>query len=312
MSNSAIDSSRANLQSAIRHPQVLAWQGWQLNLPSRWNPTKIEGGYDSGSVMIADLHRPRLGVRWKRASPNLDKPKWARKAMVAEVGQLAADEAKSIDLPGQWEASTLYTEPSPPGRDVWVGYSPSSGRCIEIVHHAHRRETTLAQTILPTLRDLPMDAPMPWSIFDLHCVAPAGMKLASHRLNAGDLGLTFDDHRRLVTVRQIALAAMALKRLPPERWLDDQEQRRNKHYRVVDAVHEIECSGDEVTLSGICRTMRRRRRFFFLRAMPRELVTALFHDKTRDRLVIVQGSDEDLVRECAACCCSRGTPGEAG
>jgi hypothetical protein len=291
------------VQSAIAtNRQLLAWQGWQLELPHRWNPAKIEGDYESGSVMIADLHRPRLGLRWKRAAKKLDKTKWARAAMRAEVGQLAADEAHPIELPGSWEASTLYTEPEPPGRDVWVAFSATSGRCIEVVHHAHRRETILAQTILPSLSDLSSAQPMPWSIFDLRCVAPNGMKLTTYRLNAGDLGLTFEDKRRFVTIRQIALATIALKRRPLEKWLADQEQRRSKHYSGTGDWHEIDCGNDERVVSGICRTMVRRRRFFFLWNTPRQIVTAVFHDKVRDRLLLAQGSDEDLVHEVTASC----------
>ena len=91
---------------------------------------------------------------------------------------------------------------------------------------------------------------MPWSIFDLSCVAPKGMKLSYHRLNAGDLGLTFGESRRLATIRQIALAEMALKRMPLGKWLDDQEQRRGKHYRVLGDARQIELRGDEVGSLG--------------------------------------------------------------
>jgi hypothetical protein len=176
----------------------------------------------------------------------------------------------------------------------------------------HRRETLLAQTILPGLHDLPTDQSMPWSIFDLHCVAPARMKLAWHRLNAGDLGLTFQDKRRFVTIRQIALAGLALKRLPMEKWLADQEQRRMQHYKIAGETREIDCGADDRELKGIARTMQRRRRFFFLRGIAAELVTAVFHDQSRDRLVIVQASDETLARGSALSCSPPGIPGEVG
>jgi hypothetical protein len=295
-------------RTAVR--QVLCWQGWRLELPSQWNPTMIQGDYEAGSILIADLHRPRLGVRWKRAAKRLDTLKWARRALAAEVGQLAADEARPIDLPGSWEASMLYVDPDPPGRDVWVGYSPVSERCVELVHHAQRRDTVLGGAILPDFKDVPVDQPMPWSVFDLRCVVPPGMTLAQHQLNAGDLGLCFQGKHRLVTVRQIALAGLALKRQPLEKWLDNQQQRRAKHYRVVGDIRDIECGPADRALKGIGRAMHRRRRFFFYRAMPRQLVTAAFHDTSRDRLIIVQGSDEALVRECAASCCSPATPGD--
>jgi hypothetical protein len=247
--------------------------------------------------MIADLHRPRLGMRWLKAAKKFDADKWAQKALRQEVGQLAAAEARSFQLPeGSWKASSLYNDPDPPGRDVWVAYNPISSRCIELVHHAHRRENILAGNVLPSLRDLAPADPMAWSVFDLSCVAPAGMKLTSHRLNAGDLSLTFERGRSLVGVRQIALAEIALKRKSLEGWLADEESRRAKHYRASGGVKEIELGN----LSGKVRTLRRRRRFMLVRWLVPELLTAVFHDPDRDRLVLVQASDESLLREVAS------------
>jgi len=283
------------LSKSTSKPQFLAWQGWRLPLPNRWNPVKVEGDYESGSIMIADLHRPRLGIRWKRAGKNFDPNKWSRKALRDEVGDLAAAEARGIELDG-WQASLLYTDPEPPGRDVWVAYSPISKRCTELVHHAHRRENVLAASILPELSDLPCGAPILWSIFDLTCFAPAGFPLASHCLNAGDLSLTFEKDRRSVTIRQIALAAMALKRMSVDRWLADQESRRGRHYRTVGDEEPIEIGSSK----GLSRPMQRRRRFVLMRSLSPRLLTAVLHDESRDRLVIVQASDEALLREAAA------------
>jgi hypothetical protein len=272
-----------------------------LELPSRWNPVKMEGDWDAGSVLIADLHRPRLGLRWSKAGKKADAGAWAKKAMRQEVGQLAAEEAQPLNLPGQqWDGSTLYIEPEPPGRDVWVGLSRASNRCVEVIHHAHRRESILTDAVLPPLRDTRGDESLRWSVFDLSCVSPPGMKLATHRLNAGDLALMFEDRRRLLTVRQIALAQMALKRMSMEKWLVDQENRRRKFFRCVgkpEPMHVL--TGDSRRMDGIVRTMVRRRRYFMLRSLSPQLVTAVLNDEARDRLVIVQASDEASLREAA-------------
>jgi len=274
-----------------------------MELPPRWNPLRLEGDFDHGSVLIADLHRPRLGIRWRRATgKRFDAAAWAMQAMRDEVGKLAADEAKPLELPaGRFAASSIYLEPQPPGRDVWLAFSRASGRCIQIVHHASRRETILVGTILPTLEDLGgRDGPMPWAVFDLSCLAPAGMKLTGHRLNAGDLSLTFADKHRIVTIRQVALAELALKRKPLRQWLADQESRRHKYHRPIAEPTELELSSDDGRrLTGLARTMVRRRRFFFLRAIWPELRTIALHDPQRDRIVIVQASDDALIHEAA-------------
>src|SRR5262245_37495785 len=97
----------------------VAWQGWKLELPPRWGQTKLEGTYDAGYALFADLHRPRLGIKWGTLGKN--KSFDPKKALRDEVGQLAADEAKDLAMPGKgWASSMLYLDPEPPGRDVWV------------------------------------------------------------------------------------------------------------------------------------------------------------------------------------------------
>jgi hypothetical protein len=45
--------------------------------------------------------------------------------------------------------------------------------------------------------------------------------------------------------------------------------------------------------------MTRLTRFFFVRALPRDLVTMAAHDEPRDRLVILESSDDALARRVA-------------
>ena len=72
---------------------VLAWQGWQLSLPPRWDPIKLEGGFDVGYALLADTHRPRLAIRWRTLRARDAKADRIRRAMRDEVGILAAGEA---------------------------------------------------------------------------------------------------------------------------------------------------------------------------------------------------------------------------
>jgi len=295
----------ANRQSSIGNRRsAVAWQGWRLELPARWSPVKLEGDYDAGYALFADLHRPRLGLRWRRAGRRkFDAGKWAQKTLREEVGKLAAEEAKGFGMqnPEAWEGSTLYIEPEPPGRDVWVGVSKSSGRVLEVIHHAHRRERILPDAILPTLEDLPADRAMPWAIFELSCVVPAGMKLLAQQLNAGDLSLMFGRGKSEFVVRQVAVAQLALQRLPIEKWLAQQQSMRRKHYRPVGEIREIALTSESGReLSGVARELRRRRRFGWNWRLPQAMTTYALHDETRDRLVMLQGTDEGILKELAA------------
>ena len=95
-----------------------------------------------------------------------------------------------------WRVSKLYTEPDPPGRDIWFGWSTTSGRVIEIVHHAKHRDVVFAESVLPSVEDTKPDEPQAWSVFDLSCKSPAGWSLQWYRFNAGDLTLAFSRKRQ--------------------------------------------------------------------------------------------------------------------
>lgn len=276
--------------------QRFAWQGWRLTLPREWNPVRIEGNWRSGFVLFADLHKPRLGLRWGAVkTKGLDLNVWARSAMRDEIGILAAREARPSDAGGHFESAIGYSEPRLPGRDVWIGFSRATGRGVELIYHAQRRDAVLEGAIAPTLCDCPTDQPVPWSVFDLSCVAPAGMTLKSHQLSAGDLRLAFACRKtaRFASVRQIAVAKLALARMPLVKWLADDLRARVIHYAASkdqrDVAHETD---DGRALRGIAQSLQRRRRSFFMRLLPRELIAAALHDEARDRLVLVQASDD--------------------
>jgi hypothetical protein len=182
---------------------------------------------------------------------------------------------------------------------------------LRVVYYAHRRERVLGDVVLPTLRDLPRDQPMPWSIFELTAIVPAGLALRGHRLHAGDLSLTFGDDRRVLVVRQIAVAELALQRLKIEKWLAQQHRLAGKYYRVVGKPTEAtlpiagtgaaDGSGGRLA-AGVGGRAVRRRRFFFLFRRARELFAYALHDRARDRLVLVQSSDDNLAKATAATC----------
>ncbi len=283
---------------------LIAWHGWQLQVPEQWNPVKLEGDYRRGYALLADMERPRLGIRWQKPRARRFDPRdFVRRVMLDEVGKLATDEARphrmSGEQSGQWDSPLLYLEPDPPGRDVFVAVSKVSQRAVEIVYHAQRRERLLADGVLPKLLDQPADQPMAWSVFELSCVCPPGLELQTKRLNPGDLSLSFADRRRLLTVRQVAVAELALKRMPLEKWLAQQNKLAGKHYRADGRPGLLEFETDRGTLTGLTGPAVRRRRFFWMRWLPTPLPTWALHDQRRDRLVLLQATDEALLRQVA-------------
>ncbi|MFT3785206.1 MAG: hypothetical protein QM770_03450 [Tepidisphaeraceae bacterium] len=203
------------------HRPLLAWHGLSLALPTDCGPVKIEGDATKGAVMIADLHAPRLGLRWNSPPRRRRFEKRAiENALRSEVGQLAAKEAIE-HTPDGFTHGLLYVDPDPPGRDVWIGISSTSHRLVEVVWQAKGKSPTndLRDRVLPTLADDGFDGPQRWSVFDFSLIAPAGWKLVRQRFNAGDLTMEFANRRSSTIVRQIGPARLALKRQTAEQWL---------------------------------------------------------------------------------------------
>jgi hypothetical protein len=287
---------------SAKEPAIVAWQGWRLSLPPRWNPVKLEGDRQQGFALFADMYQPRLGMQWQTPGRRrFDADKWAQRAMRDEVGKLAADQAKPHPMPDDvWAGSLLYLEEDPPGRDVWVGYSKLTGRALKLTRHTRHRERVLPETILPMLDDTPPDQPQSWAVFELSCRTPQGLLLQSQKLLAGDLGLRFALKRQSATVRQIAVASLALQRMPMDKWIGEQQRATGKHYRPVGVFSDVATTtADGRELTGRQRRMRRRRRFFHMRWLPAAYVTMVLHDQARDRLVLVQATDDELARELA-------------
>src|SRR5262249_30060764 len=115
-----------SIAAARTSTALFAWQGWQLTLPARWNPVKLEGDERSGYALIAGMDRPQLGLRWKKTpAKRFD----AMRALRGEVGSIAAAKGKPYSMAlRSWGDSLLFLEADPPGRDVFVAHSAVSGR----------------------------------------------------------------------------------------------------------------------------------------------------------------------------------------
>ncbi len=282
----------------------MAWQGWRVTLPRRWDPVKLDGDAAAGHALFADALRPRVGLRWQtpRRRRRFDAAEAVRQTLVAEVGRLAAAEARpGGPAGGDWLAPLLYVEPDPPGRDVWVAFSPTSNRLVTVACPVRRREHVLGGIVLPTVAESPLDRAAPWAVFDLGLTVPGGFTLAGRRLSAGDLSLTFADRRGArFTVRQVAVAGLALRRRPLDGWIGEQQRADHRRYRPAGPVVDAGLTVGGRPLSGRSGRLTRRRRFALATWHPPSLVTVVAHDAARDRLVLLHGTDEPLLRAVAA------------
>ena len=71
------------MPSATSQLRPVRWQGLGLDLPAGWDPVKLEGDASQGLMLLADLTRPKLGVRWKTLKKKAD----VAKTVAVEVGR---------------------------------------------------------------------------------------------------------------------------------------------------------------------------------------------------------------------------------
>jgi hypothetical protein len=246
-----------------------------------------------------------LGLRWSALKAKDFSPNTLRRVIREEAGDDAAARARPLHDPDQPEDGAdglVHLDSTPPGRDVHVWWSGSE-RLLEVVYHAAYRDNVLVGELIPSLADVSFLKMRPWAVFDLSCRVPAEFTLASRRLNAGDLALEFGHGQRFVTVRQVALAAIALRRAPLGNWLAELQREGRLRYRAIGAPSPVELRADDGReLNGLMGTVRLRGRFAWMSRLPAQRVAVALHDAARDRLVFVEASDEPLVIEVARSC----------
>src|SRR5262249_20778801 len=152
--------------------KCFAWQGLRLELSEDWDPVRLEGDFERGHAMIADLEGPRLGIKWQTLpSKRMNSARSVQQALRDEVGALAAEEGMDFaaSCAGFIEGK-LYTEPNPPGRDVFVTFSGTSRRLVSVVFHIRSsasRDRSQRDEVLQSLRDDVTHEMQVWSVFGL-------------------------------------------------------------------------------------------------------------------------------------------------
>jgi hypothetical protein len=163
----------------------------------------------------------------------------------------------------------------------------------------------LRDEVLPGLRMGGLGEEARWSVFGLGCRTPAHLKLARHRLNVGDLSLSFEGRRAWggvmpakvwVTLREVAAPGLALQRMGMEGWLRSMGVPDGRVYKPAGKVEEVLVGGGAA--KGV-RMVRKRRYAFLSSLQPRELLTVGWVDEERDRLVLIHGSDRAEIERLA-------------
>jgi len=175
----------------------LGWQGWQVDLPTEWNPLRLSGSARAGTVVVADLERPRVELDWRRVrsigGADLSRAGGSRRHTSlswkplagAAVGAGIIDGRRAVAENGDVLALLLSGESR---RLLFVRIASEPGGNVE----------PTADRILAAIADAGGASSVPWCVYGFAWSVPAGFQLSSHRFAAGRAALTFRRGRRLL------------------------------------------------------------------------------------------------------------------
>jgi hypothetical protein len=171
-------------------------------------------------------------------------------------------------------------------RTIWYGYSRTSDVVVELLMTSLTPQEIRKQVIddiLPTLRIVTPDQPMPWSLFSVSFLSPPGFALEEHHLYSGDVALRFLKDNQALVLRMVYPASLALTRRQLANWFTEPpflERRRKGRFESRD------WSASRSALTGIQRTGIKRFPIPLGWFRPRYSTEVAAVDQEHDRLLI--------------------------
>lgn len=279
--------------TADESTSLLAWAGWQLDMPSEWFPLKLKGNAEKGSMMVGDDACAMFSLHWDRPGRKSvsDGQLWVDKRL-KKLGLLPdqAPPAASNFTTCGWAYGVQSEEDKQ--TTYWFGYSEPAQLLLGVkvngvLPQAQRDHIT--DHILPSLRATAADAETIWSMYNVSFVSPGGFRLFRKRLFAGDVVLEFiRGERERLMLRQVYPGKLALSRRSFDRWLEANPFLERRRLRKSSVTTE---PWRHATHEGMTGTRRRGRKCIgFPLGFIRPLWTdaCAVHDQVMDRLLIAE------------------------
>ncbi len=275
--------------------QPFAWAGWTLRVPGDWRPLDIIGEWKHGKIVLGDSDQALLRVRWERSrAAGIDGEQW-RRVRLRKLGGQPAPAAETDLMPQGFIHTGLLLNPTENAADaewVWAGCAPKPGLIIEVSLNGAapvELKTTATRRVLPSLRAVPPDRPVPWAIFDTSFRSPPGFVLTDKRLHLGDAALLLERHGRdRVMLRQVYPAQLALTRCDMLKWLRVRPFASNRRRRPAAPPTKWELDLGKENAHGFIEEGWTRLPAPLGTWRPRRYAAAVVHATESDRLLIAE------------------------
>jgi len=197
------------------------WRQIAIRIPSDWECLQFSRETEAGRCAFADRHRYRLELNWRRFKAEPDFERMLK------------------DYAGSLEAS--WKDIKPVTCQSWAGlvgrrdhesvsrfgrYLEEIGVLVEVVFiHLHRRDDSLENNILKTVRAVPpaADGFQQWRAFGMDMRVPSGFSLTECVVEPARVGLRFDGAKKpdRWIFRRYGMVNAWLKQ-PVREWLAEQ------------------------------------------------------------------------------------------
>ncbi|MFP4053240.1 MAG: hypothetical protein ACLFV7_05175 [Phycisphaerae bacterium] len=268
---------------------------------------------EAGSVLLGDADEPMLRIQWIPRPRGWILParpdSWLRRqvAVVAGRGQLSDNVPQVKGFPHVAWAPEGKT---PAHHAAWAGWHDLTGMAILLTLRTDDQKVRrlILERVLPTLEISGENDPVDWSLFQVSFRTPPDYTLRRQRLNMGDLTLELGARGgRLLTVRQLYPAELALNRRKMDNWLKYPPLKNIRRRLILDEslpLH-VDDRGNGGRMKGIVRTGVHRVKFPLGFLARRGVTAACVEDTARNRLRIAMHEapsrgDEHAVREAIA------------
>ena len=281
--------------------QCIAWAGYVVSAPESYRMAAVTGAYRRGTFALADDDRVRLELAWDTAGGRrINAERITRRCVARAAGgrrRAKRLQIENVQLEGftnvvRWRG-TNPKQRQKESCDHVVGYCSLTKRFLRMAYQpgTEEQDDAFRQRMLPTIRDQHPDRPQKWRFFGIGFDAPAGLLYEDAKLNLGDMSVAMADakRRRLLTVRYVYPADLALARQDLRQWLMAFLRTRPQRYATVgeDRIEPLTSPYD----NGLAVLARRRlagwlwpwQRF-------RRQLTWLIHDKAAGRLILLQAA----------------------
>lgn len=272
---------------------LLAWAGWQLQMPSEWRPLKLLGTEDKGWMIVGDSLVALFSIHWQRPKRRTvrDGHEWVE-SRLKQQGLIADEKPPAAN---QFTACTwargVQTEEDKQ-TTYWYGYDEYANLLLGLKVNGvlpQDERDLITEHVLPTLRATPKNQDQVWAMHDVSFATPTGFALQERHLYTGDVGLLLKKGmRESLTVRQVYPGQLALNRRPFERWLDmppfKQHRKLRKRGRRVEDWEPLKRS----KLKGIYRSGYKRLGFPLGFVRPRHTHAIIVFDESLNRLLIAE------------------------